>query len=33
MNLKERLRVAGRQAVAKGLPEGAALVEFIRFNI
>lgn len=33
MNLEERLRAADRQAVAKALPDGAALVEFVRFNV
>jgi len=33
MQLEERLRKADRQAVALALPEGAALVEFVRFDV
>jgi CHAT domain-containing protein/Tfp pilus assembly protein PilF len=33
MNLEQQLRAAGRRTVALALPEGAALVEFVRFNV
>jgi CHAT domain-containing protein/tetratricopeptide (TPR) repeat protein len=33
MNLEQKLRAADRRAVALGLPEGAALVEFVRFDV
>jgi CHAT domain-containing protein/tetratricopeptide (TPR) repeat protein len=33
MNLERRLRGADRRAVALGLPEGIALVEFVRFHV
>jgi CHAT domain-containing protein len=33
MNLERKLRAADRRAVALGLPEGVALVEFIRFHV
>ncbi len=33
MNLERQLRAADRQAVALALPEGAALVEFVRFPV
>jgi CHAT domain-containing protein/tetratricopeptide (TPR) repeat protein len=33
MNLEQKLRAADRQAVALALPEGTALVEFVRFDI
>ena len=33
MSLEQRLRTAERHAVALALPEGAALVEFVRFNV
>jgi tetratricopeptide (TPR) repeat protein len=33
MNLEHQLRAAGRQAVAVLLPEGSALVEFVRFGV
>jgi CHAT domain-containing protein/tetratricopeptide (TPR) repeat protein len=33
MNLERKLRAADRQAVASALPEGAALVEFVRFHV
>ncbi len=33
MNLEQRLRAADRRAVALALPEGVALVEFVRFDV
>jgi len=33
MNLGQRLRAADRPAVAKALPEGTALVEFLRLDV
>jgi CHAT domain-containing protein/tetratricopeptide (TPR) repeat protein len=33
MNLERRLRATDRRAVALGLPEGVALVEFVRFDV
>ena len=33
MNLERRLHAADRRAVALGLPEGVALVEFVRFDV
>src|SRR5262249_1755114 len=33
MNLARRLQATDRRAVALGLPEGAALVEFVRFHV
>jgi CHAT domain-containing protein/tetratricopeptide (TPR) repeat protein len=33
MNLEQRLNKADRRAVALALPEGVALVEFVRFNV
>lgn len=33
MNLEQQLRAADRRAVALGLPEGVALVEFVRFDV
>jgi CHAT domain-containing protein len=33
LNLERQLRAADRRAVALALPEGAALVEFVRFNV
>ncbi len=33
MDLEQRLQAADRQAVAKALPVGAAMVEFVRFNV
>ena len=33
MNLEQKLRAADRRAVALGLPEGVALVEFVRFHV
>ena len=33
MNLEQKLRAADRRAVALGLPEGVALVEFVRFPV
>jgi CHAT domain-containing protein/tetratricopeptide (TPR) repeat protein len=33
MNLEQKLRAADRRAVALGLPEGVALVEFVRLNV
>jgi CHAT domain-containing protein/tetratricopeptide (TPR) repeat protein len=33
MNLEQRLRAVDRRAVARALPEGAALVEFLRFDV
>ena len=33
MNLEQKLRAADRRAVALNLPEGVALVEFIRFPV
>jgi CHAT domain-containing protein/tetratricopeptide (TPR) repeat protein len=33
MNLEQKLRSADRRAVAMALPEGVALVEFVRFNV
>jgi tetratricopeptide (TPR) repeat protein len=32
MNLEEKLRQADRRAIAQSLPEGASLVEFVRFH-
>ena len=33
MNLEQKLRAADRRAVALNLPEGVALVEFVRFSV
>ena len=33
MNLEQRLQAADRQAVAKALPVGSTLVEFVRFDV
>lgn len=33
MNLEQKLRAADRRAVALALPEGVALVEFVRFHV
>jgi CHAT domain-containing protein/tetratricopeptide (TPR) repeat protein len=33
MNLEQKLRAADRGAVARALPDGAALVEFVRFDV
>jgi CHAT domain len=33
MNMEQKLRAADRRAVALGLPEGVALVEFVRFPV
>jgi len=33
MNLEQKLRAADRRAVALALPEGVALVEFVRFDV
>ncbi len=33
MNVERKPRTADRQAVALALPEGAALVEFVRFDV
>ena len=33
MNLEQKLRAADRRAVALGLPEGVALIEFVRFPV
>ena len=33
INLEQKLRAADRRAVALALPEGLALVEFVRFNV
>ncbi len=33
MNIERQLRASDRRAVALGLPEGVALVDFIRFDV
>ena len=33
LNLEQKLHAASRQAIALALPEGATLIEFVRFNV